>query len=656
MYRKYLDFMERHKKQLLVLLILVNLASIYGITRIRINPEFNIFSLKESAPLNDIEEYEKNFPSGGQMTVLLELDKFENSNELENFDKALKEVDNISQIESPYPLMDYDNYAMLGDLSPVYEKDSKYFISYSLLTDEGFSRKDIAEIENAAKDNGLKAFYTGEVYMQEKIITYITYILLIVPPLAMIILINVFRFQMRTLKSTFLSMLPAITATLWTMGFIGYLGNKVSIITVLVPIYTIVIGSADGLHFVAHIQDERHDGKSMLDSISRTLKMVGIPMIITTITSMAGFLSLMTIGIDAMHDLAKYAAIGIFLAGVATWVVVPLVLLNGFKLKDIDRKPEKRELLKWFWGKKAIAAALIVILVSLAGLPFIKTEFNFGMIYRDFTAVKKSFDKIEEVTGGTFPLFLITDKDSDTGAAKETLLEEPAVSKVIAPSDVPPFMAEKISAFASIDGTKLRSIVYPASLDNEMMDKVSDKAAEIEGSKLVGMQLVMKELNGSILKSQRKVIALSLFLVFVLVFLSTRKLVPSIISLIPIAITSLALFGYLGLTGISLNLITATIFSITIGVGIDYAIHYTSIWQSFVNEGKTGKESAELAYRYTHRPVMANAFGFALGLSALMLSPLKIHVYVSSLMWLSMLLSVFLTLSLLPTLLGKLKN
>jgi len=115
------------------------------------------------------------------------------------------------------------------------------------------------------------------------------------------------------------------------------------------------------------------------------------------------------------------------------------------------------------------------------------------------------------------------------------------------------------------------------------------------------------------------------------------------------------LYGFLGWSGISLNLITATIFSITIGVGIDYAVHYTSVWMTFKREGRSSKEANDLAFTYTARPIITNALGLSIGLTALCLSPLTIHMHVSVLMWVSMITSVFVSLSLLPIMLGRLK-
>jgi predicted RND superfamily exporter protein len=134
-----------------------------------------------------------------------------------------------------------------------------------------------------------------------------------------------------------------------------------------------------------------------------------------------------------------------------------------------------------------------------------------------------------------------------------------------------------------------------------------------------------------------------------------KNFTPALISLIPIASTVIILFGFLGLSGISLNLITTTIFSITLGVGIDYAVHFTSVWKSYKKSGSSSEEAAEKAYKYTSRPIIANALGLAVGVSSMLFSPLKIHVYISILMWVSMIAAVFLSLSVLPTILRKIK-
>jgi hypothetical protein len=63
-------------------------------------------------------------------------------------------------------------------------------------------------------------------------------------------------------------------------------------------------------------------------------------------------------------------------------------------------------------------------------------------------------------------------------------------------------------------------------------------------------------------------------------------------------------------------------------------------------------QALEQTYQLVSRPVLTNAVGIALGLSVLLASPLMIHTYVSSLMWIAMIVSVVMTLTLIPTMLS----
>ena len=207
----------------------------------------------------------------------------------------------------------------------------------------------------------------------------------------------------------------------------------------------------------------------------------------------------------------------------------------------------------------------------------------------------------------------------------------------------------------------LRLTIFLKDLSNVTLDQIKNTVKrfnhETEGilASVTGVSYLMWDLNQNIFSSQINSILAALAIVFLLLLISLRRFIPSLLSLLPIAITMVVLYGFLGLSGLPLNLFTATIFTVTIGVGIDYAIHFTSTWESFKQEGHNSEQATALAYNYTARPVLANAFGLAIGLSTLPFSPLKIHLYVSLLMWVSMVVSSFLSLSFLPTILRRLE-
>jgi len=717
----YVDFIKRHRKPLLGLLVVINILALLGVFQVKINPEFEVFMPNNSNHKNILDEMENYFPSSEQILFLLEEDSKEITldviTEFRSFQSFLESIGDITLINGPTPdtvstgtmninvsnisakelyyLKEY--YEMLGKLSPVTKKEDKVYGVFTIFPTDSFSNQDLSVIETYLEEHNQKYYASGDLYLQQKIINYIWMILLFIPPAAFLLILLVFRSQMGSLKSTFLSVLPAGIGALWTIGLIGWIGQEVSIITVLAPIFTIVIGSADGLHFISHVQDERNEGVNNIDSIVNTLKMVGTPMIITTVTSMAGFLSLLVMNTDAIKDLALFASTGIFLAGLITWYVLPLILTGRVVLKaPRKRKALFTEKIKKLWGVPSILIVILILTVSFLGLKRVSTEFNQLMFYKEYTSVYRGFEKVMEVNNGSIPVFLFIRTDGDplspSTADKIIRLEERLVSSnlVMKTISVYDFYSTIYSHYQNLEkpvypdnplvieminknlttgeddpATQLidrkhrviRIMVFPTDLKNKTLDGINkivetyNREMKYINVKVSGVQYLMRDLNQSMIKNQTNSLVMAFLLIFFLLYISLKKIKPSIISLLPIGFTVLILYGFLGWSGISLNVFTATIFSITIGVGIDYAIHFTSVWMSFKQKGYSSKEAVEKSYHYTSRPIMANALGLAVGLSALLLSPLMIHTYVSLLMWVSMISGVLLSLSFLPTIL-----
>ena len=61
-----------------------------------------------------------------------------------------------------------------------------------------------------------------------------------------------------------------------------------------------------------------------------------------------------------------------------------------------------------------------------------------------------------------------------------------------------------------------------------------------------------------------------------------------------------------------------------------------------------GRDSVSSALSTVSKPILANAFGLAIGLSVLFLSPLRIHMQAASVMWVAMMVSSMAALLLIP--------
>lgn len=673
--QKYIDIIYKIKKPVMIIFVMLNLLAIYGLTQLELETSFDIFKTKESQYIENLEILETNFPLSDQLLIVTEY-----SDELEDkiiaFEKFALNLDGIKLIKgikNPLPIE-------IEELSAIKKVDNKEYATITLFPNEGFDFQDLQDIEGYFKDNDMEYYIGGDKYMQNKIFDYLLFILLSIPPIILIILFTIFRIQMGSVKGTFLSVLPAGIAALWTLGFAGLLGNEVSTLMVLAPIFTIIIGSADGLHFISHMQEYLNEGCNMKESMKKSLKMVGMPMIITTVTSVVGFIALLFMNTDAIYDLAIFASIGIAFAGIITWIILPTI--NSFEKIDIRRKKESKGInipFNKLFGWPSIALVVIILAIAVFGIPRVTTEFNQLMLYKNYTEVAKSFEKIMDVNDGTIPIFALVKNDGnpisddiakDVNEYTNKLIDSGHVSKVVSFYSILDIIKENISPEMPVSMLNLsdsdiykemvndqysKIIIFPKDLSNDTIENIIEITNERDGIILAGTQLTMYELNNKMIEGQKNGLIIAFALVFLFLLISMRKFVISILAMLPILCTTAFMFAFLGLSGISLNLFTATLFSITIGVGIDYAIHFTLIFNEYKDRGLSSDDAVDKAYTFSSRPIIANALGFALALTALMISPLKVHLYVSLLMWVSMIMSSLLSLSFLPTLLKKVK-
>lgn len=673
--KRYIDIIYKFQKPFLLLFVLINLIALYGVFHLNIETNFDIFKIENSEYQQHMDTLQSEFPTSDQMIIMIK-DITQSRDQISSFENYVAQLPHINYVKGiqdasplPFPIE-------IEELSSIKMVNGVEYGIITIFPNSDFGFSDLKDIESQLEENGLTYYMSGNQYMQNKIFDYLLYILLLIPPAALFILFNIFRVQMKSVRGTILSILPAGIAALWTLGFAGMLGNSISILTVLAPIFTIIIGSADGLHFISHVQEHLEDGYSMKDSLSSSLKMIGIPMVITTITSVAGFISLMFMNTKAIYDLAIFSSIGITFAGIATWFIVPLI--NSFEKLDITKKKGGFSFninFKLFWGIPSLAITAFLLVISVIFIPKISTEFNQLMMYKENTEVAKSFKEIMSVNGGTIPLFALIENGGDPldtlvsdeiNSFTNELENNKHISKVISINGITEMIKDKLPIGATIDMNMLsqseiykelvsehysKIIIFPVDLSNATIESIDAIAKNYKGINLAGTQLTMYELNQNMITGQKISLVIAFIMVFASLLLSLKRILPSIIAMVPILVTTVFLFAFLGMSGISLNLFTTTLFSITIGVGIDYAIHFTSIFRSYKKEGLTSEQAVEKAYGFSSRPIIANALGFSIGLSVLMLSPLKVHYYISALMWISMILSSFLSLSLLPTLL-----
>jgi hypothetical protein len=544
-----------------------------------------------------------------------------------------------------------------------------------LVVPEGDSLQVAREVADVTAPDGLELTLSGNPVIFASVLDKIGWFLIVIPPVIVILLLAVFYANVGDRRLTIFAVVPALLGAVWTFGFIFALGREVDIVTILVPVFVIVMGSADGLHFVTHYQSQVERTSDEVERVSSVLRQVGIPMILTTVSTAFGFLSLMFTDVRPIGQLGAFTATGIVFAGFISFFALPALLsrihvlpkhhtaLLGPRLTSAMKQLAKRR-----WVAVVLAGGLIAF--SAVFIPQLEVDGDQLIYFKDDDPVRLGFEKTADLFGGATPLigeYVYDRADGLAGLAPIAALSRefeqlPGIRTVFSLADLQGVVADEqlqgalsgdtplpLGQMASEDG--LRFMVLPGHFETADLQQWLDFAEANSGIRiLTGMPVIWDEVARLVLRAQFISLAVAYGLVTLMLALAYRKLRQTLVSLVPLLLTSATLLGFIAASGIQLNLVTAVLSSIVIGVGIDYAIHFVAAIDYARSEGDG---YVLRAIDRAGRPIIANALGIEVALTALWLSPFRIHPHISMIMWVSMTTAALTALIIIPALLPR---
>ena len=540
-------------------------------------------------------------------------------------------------------------------------------------TDDGIDlARRLADLEAPA---GTELTVAGNPAIYAAVTDILSLFLLFIPPAVLVLLVATFYANVGERRLSVLALVPALLGSLWTFGFISAIGTQIDIVTVIVPIFVLVMGSADGLHFVTHFQDVAATTDEAVDRVTSTLREVGVPMVLTTISTAVGFLSLLAADIGPIRQLGVFAALGIVFAGIISFFTLPALLVAA-GIGPATHAPllgdRVTEGLRWLvarrWSAPAVVAAVVVF--AAVFIPRLDVDSDPLFMFTDDDPVRVAFDRTEELFGGGTPLvgeFAFDRSEPEASLARVRAAEADlealdGVRSVFAATDIVAALPPE-AGLAALTGRAdlpvgdlvaedgLRFLLFPADYSTDdlrgWMDVVDERD---EITTLTGLPVLWDEMARLIINAQVWSVVAALLLVAVLLLATYRRLRPTLVALVPLVLTIAALLGFIAASGIQLNLITAVASSIVIGVGIDYAIHFVAA----IDHARDGGPGYVLrAIDRAGRPIAANALGIAIALTALLFSPLRPHHHISGIMWVSMTVAALGALVVIPALLPR---
>lgn len=137
----------------------------------------------------------------------------------------------------------------------------------------------------------------------------------------------------------------------------------------------------------------------------------------------------------------------------------------------------------------------------------------------------------------------------------------------------------------------------------------------------------------------------------ILLFFAMKSLKYAVVTVVPIGLVVVWLYGVMYIAGFSLNFVTAMIGAISIGVGIDYSIHMTERFREELQRNPTRLEAVRRAARGTGVALVASAASSIVGFTIMGFAPMPMFATYGQITAVMILLALFASLIVLPCLL-----
>jgi len=151
-------------------------------------------------------------------------------------------------------------------------------------------------------------------------------------------------------------------------------------------------------------------------------------------------------------------------------------------------------------------------------------------------------------------------------------------------------------------------------------------------------------------------VGVALLLVWLMASFSLRSIAAGLITVIPVAISVLLIYAVMGLTGIWLGVGTSMFAAISIGLGVDFAVHTLERLQILIGkQGHSFDEAIEVLYPSTGRALFFNFAALVLGFGVLVTSEVVPLVRFGSLVAVGVSASFLASMTILPALIKALR-
>ncbi len=253
-------------------------------------------------------------------------------------------------------------------------------------------------------------------------------------PIVILVIFVVLFIILRSFKGTLITLGVVFLSTIWAFGLMATVNIPIYAVSTMIPVMLIAIGVADGIHLYSHLQVfiNHNPNATKREATLDMIKHMWKPVVMTSITTAVGFISLLTSEVYPVKYFGIFTAFGVMMAMVFSLVFLPAaIMIFGLpKAKPINEEEDKEghshsklanNFASWMIKHKyvSIIGTIIIVAGSLIGMQEIWINSSFLDKFENDSDIVLTDKFINDHFGGTSTLNIILDANGVKDVFKE---------------------------------------------------------------------------------------------------------------------------------------------------------------------------------------------------------------------------------------------
>ncbi|MBA6233586.1 MULTISPECIES: efflux RND transporter permease subunit [unclassified Colwellia] len=488
----------------------------------------------------------------------------------------------------------------------------------------------------------------------------------------------------RSIKLTLLPIACSLVAVVWQLGMLSTLGFGLDPMSILVPFLVFAIGVSHGVQMINSVSKQVTKGATSKEAAQMSFRLLLIPGGVALLSDTVGFLTLLSIDIGIIRELAITASLGVAMIILTNLILLPLLVsfIHVPKVEPITQ--DKNKITIWdvmsSFATKRIATIILVItaILYVAGY-YYSQDMKIGELHAGAPSLHENSRYNQDT-------FLITDRYAISVDYMSVIVESPAdsctyhetmnliddfqwqmentvgVQSAISLASVAKIvnagynegnakwrvlsrnqqtLVQSIARIPSSSGLlnndcSVMPVIlfledHKAETINRVVDKVKVVAKslstdEVKFKLASGPVGVMAATNEAVAEAQTPMMLYVYGAVTLLCFISFRSIRATIVVIVPLYVVSTLAQWLMTALDIGLTVSTLPVIALGVGIGVDYGIYILSTMSIKLREGYQVQEAYLLALKERGSAVLITGVTLAIGVSTWFWSDLKFQV------------------------------